>query len=180
MKGNSIETEAEILKKIDEQLKGFSADTRPEAFRILVERHLGRSPDAARSKQSRAKAVHVKRGGTKARPQLAVIKDLDLRKDDANSSLRDFYSEKQPATFLERNAVFVYYLQRLKEVASIGPNHIFTCYKEVNLRVPGAFYQSLLDTRTKGWIDTTDTEDMRITTVGENFVEHDLPRQTKD
>ena len=103
-----------------------------------------------------------------------------MKKSGANPSLRDFYAQKGPKAFSEQNAVFVFYLNKIKELESVTPDSIYTCYKEVGVRVPGAFYQSLLDTsRIKGWIDTGDTNKIRITTVGENFVEHDLPRGTE-
>jgi hypothetical protein len=173
----SIETEAAILKKIDEQLKGLSPEVKAEAFQILVQRHLGPSAAAYRRAEAGHSQHAVKRAKPKGKPQLSIIKDLDLK----NPSLRDFYTEKSPRTFFERNAVFVYYLQRLKETQEITPDHIFTCYKEVKERVPGAFYQSILDTRVKkGWLDTTDMNDIKVTTVGENFVEHDLPETPEE
>lgn len=181
MKTGTIEAEAEILKKIDEQLKGLSPDVRAEAFQFLVERHLGRATTSSHGSAASGKAGQVKRRNVKSKSQLAVVKDLNLKKEGTNPSLRDFYAQKMPATFSEQNAVFVYYLNRLKEIEAITPNHIFTCYKEVGARVPGAFYQSLMDTaRMKGWIDTGNTDQIRITTVGENFVEHDLPKSQKE
>lgn len=179
MSDDVIENEAAILKKIDEQTKGLSADIRAEAFQILVQRHLGGklTADVAHNRGRATPPRHTK---PRSKVQLSVVKDLNLKKDGTTPSLRDFFAQKSPQTFLEQNVLFVYYLQRLREIPNITQNHIYTSYKEVNLRVPGAFYQSLLDTRTRGWIDTANTEDIRITTVGENFVEHDLPRQSKD
>jgi hypothetical protein len=181
MKVGTIETEAEILKKIDEQLKGLSPDVRAEAFQILVQRHLGGLTSSFPRTAASVKPGQPKRRNIKSRTQLSVVKDLNLKKEGTSPSLRDFHAEKSPETFSEQNAVFVYYLNRVKETDTISPSHIFTCYKEVGARVPGAFYQSLLDTsRIKGWIDTANTEQIRITTVGENFVEHDLPKSRKE
>lgn len=180
-KMGTIEAEAEILKRIDEQLKGLSPDVRAEAFQILVERHLGRSSAGSHGSGIVAKGGRGRRRSVRSALQLAVIKDLNLKKEGGTVSLRDFYSQKMPEVFSEQNAVFVYYLNRMKDIDGITPSHIFTCYKEVSARVPGAFYQSLLDTaRKKGWIDTRDTNQIKITTVGENFVEHDLPKKKTD
>jgi hypothetical protein len=177
----TIEAEAEILKKIDEQLKGLSPDVRAEAFQILVARHLGQPSRGSTRSTAGQKSAQSKRGVSRAKSHMAVVKELDLKKSGANPSLRDFYIQKKPKTFSEQNAVFVFYLNRIKEMDSVTPNHVFTCYKEVKARVPGAFYQSLLDTsRIKGWIDTGDTENIRITTVGENFVQHDLPKGNEE
>jgi hypothetical protein len=32
---------------------------------------------------------------------------------------------------------------------------------------------------TSGWLDTSDSEDIKITSSGENLVEHDLPGKAK-
>jgi hypothetical protein len=179
-KTDSLESEAEVLKKIDQQLKGLSPDIRAEAFQILVQRHLkGAAPTAELPGRS-TRAGGRKRGGPRPVSELEVIQDLNLKKEGRAPALREFYQLKAPQAFSEHNAVFVYYLKRLKSLDGITPSHIFTCYQEVNARKPGAFYQSLLDTaRVKGWINTRDTSDIRITTVGENFVEHDLPKKEK-
>ncbi len=181
-KSVTIQEEAEILKQIDQQLKGLSPDVRKEAFQILVQRHLGGALSKADIKAAPvAKTAVPKARARKARVAPTIVKDLNLKKEGKAPSLREFYAEKKPKEFAEQNAAFVYYLSKLKEIGSITPNHIYTCYKEVNTRIPGAFYQSLTDTaRRQGWIDMSNSEDIRITTVGENFVEHDLPKKVKE
>jgi hypothetical protein len=177
-KAQSIEEEAAILKQIDEQLKGLSPDVRTEAFQILVERHLNTGRPGKAARKPLAKDQLSKERPKRAMESLSVVKDLNLRAQGDIPSLRDFFKTKAPNGFAEQNAVFAYYLVKSKEVSSVGANHIYTCYKEVGQRVPGAFLQSLKDTaRRQGWLDTSDLEDIRVTTIGENFVEHDLPRK---
>ncbi|SRR6266478_6264796 len=179
-KTGTIEADAELLKKIDEQLKGMSPDVRAEAFQILVERHLGRSSmNPQRVGKSSSVGVKKQRVAKQA-SHPTFVRDLDLKKSGNAPGLREFYAQKKPKNFTEENAVFVYYLNRLKEVEGVTTNHIFTCYKEVGARLPGALYQSLLDTnRKKGWIDTGNMNRILISPIGENFVEHDLPRKEK-
>ena len=180
-KTGTIESEAEVLKKIDEQLKGLSPDIRADAFKVLVQRHLGKASTGWHGSAMPAKVGRGKHRGPKATSQPKMIGNLNLKKEGSTPALRDFYSEKLPEAFSEQNAVFVYYLNRLKKVDGITQDHVYTCYKEVGARVPGAFYQSLMDTaRKKGWIDTRDMTQITITTVGENFVEHDLPKKKKE
>lgn len=177
-KVQAIEDEAAILKQIDEQLKGVSPDVRSEAFRILVERHLhiGRPSTAARTPLAKTRPPKERPG--RVSESLSVVKDLNLRAHGDVPSLRDFFRDKAPKGFAEQNAVFGYYLVKSKEITPVGVNHIYTCYKEVGQRVPGAFQQSLKDTaRRQGWLDAANLEDIRVTTIGENFVEHDLPRK---
>jgi hypothetical protein len=113
----------------------------------------------------------------RAGPSLTLLKDLDLSEVGNDFSLLDFYAAKAPQTAMESNVVFVYFLQQIAQVSGIGINHIYTCYKYVNIKYPNALKQSLADTSSrKNWLDTASFEDIRLSTAGENFVEHDLPR----
>ncbi len=130
----------------------------------------GRPPDAS---------TRLVRTGSRKRPgtSLSLIKDLDLSEIGNDFSLLDFYAAKAPQTAMESNVVFVYYLQQIAMLKGIGVNHIYTCYKYVNIKYPNALKQSLADTSSrKNWLDTSSFEDIKLSTGGENFVEHDLPR----
>lgn len=110
----------------------------------------------------------------------SFVPDLNL-KPAGKPKLKDFYAEKKPKDQQEETAVFVYYLKRTLGVTGVGVNHLFQCFKEVEKRVPKDI---LLVTRNaayrKGWINVSNSNDLGITTQGENFVEHDLPRATSD
>jgi hypothetical protein len=111
----------------------------------------------------------------------SIVKDLDLSSKDGKRTLRGYYTEKQPSTGMERATMFVYYLKKFAGIDSISPDHIYTCYKEVGVPVPKALKQSLLDTAfRKGSIDTSDLNNITLTTVGENMVEYDLPTKKED
>lgn len=123
----------------------------------------------------------VAKTSNKRKESYQIVKDLVLSAKGEKQSLRDFYSGKSPSTAMERSAVFVYYLQKVAGAKNIGVNHIYTCYKDVNEKVPGALRQSLLDTSSrKGWIDTKSMENITITTHGENLVEHELTGEKKE
>lgn len=151
----------------------------PESFDGLVKKVGGVVP--AISAEVKAKGQEVK--ATK-RKRVAkgieshnLVPDLDLSGTDDMPSLKDFYNEKKPASFQEMNAVFLYYLKKIRNIESVGIDHIYTCYKYVKAKVPGRLYQSIVDTRKRqGWIITENMDDLRIGTVGENFVEKELPK----
>ncbi len=104
-----------------------------------------------------------------------AVPDLDLVGRDGKPGLRDFYSQKKHKTAFQNNALFVYYLQKIKNLGKIQPDHIYTCYKDVGRKPPSAFRQSLFDTSNRtSWIDTSDMSDIRITMRGESAIEHDL------
>lgn len=134
---------------------------------------------------SSSKTRKAKRNGSKAgskrKESYQIVKDLELSAKNGKEALKSFYAKKAPTTAMQRNAVFVYYLEKIAKINGVGVNHIYTCYKDVNEKVPGALRQSLLDTSfKKGWIDTKSMDNITITTHGENLVEHELPNKKEE
>lgn len=108
----------------------------------------------------------------------SIIKDLDLTATSNGTSLKDFYKQKAPATLAETNVVFVYYLKETASVNKVDLDHVFTCYRDVGARLPGAFKQSVADASSKkGWLDTESFDDIKLSLIGRNYVEHDLPKK---
>jgi hypothetical protein len=105
-----------------------------------------------------------------------IVKDLDLM-PKGKQSLHDFSRQYDPASNMEWNALFVYYLEQILSIPDITPSHIFTCYRAMRLPIPKALAQSLIDTASrKGWIDTASLDSMRLTIRGTNFVEHEIAK----
>lgn len=106
----------------------------------------------------------------------ALIKDLDFTKGEGNVTLKDYYKQKDPKSYTEKNLVFVYFLKNKLKVSNVNLDHIYTAYDEVGSRRPNAFRQSVADTSSKkGWLDTSSYEDIKISIKGQNYVDHDLP-----
>lgn len=104
----------------------------------------------------------------------SIVKDINLSMD--RTTLKQFYLEKNPKSALERNVIFVYYLQKISKIEKIAIGHIYTCYKDLNIKPPAKLRQSLADTASKkGWLDTQSMNAIKITLKGENFIEHELP-----
>lgn len=145
----------------------------PESFDGLIKKAAGVIPVTS----AKAKAAKGKKVAAKGIESHNLVTNLDLSGTDTVPSLKDFYKEKNPASAQECNAVFIYYLKKIQEIEKVGIDHIYTCYKEVKARVPGKLYQNIIDTRKrKGWIITDNMDDLRIGTLGENFVEKELPK----
>lgn len=90
-------------------------------------------------------------------------------------SLSEFMSKYNPKSGLEYNVLFVYYLERVMGEKGITTDHVYSCYKAVQQKFPSNLYQSIIDTnRRKGWLNTSNVNDIIITTNGENAVEYDL------
>lgn len=126
---------------------------------------------------SAKKSAGKKRNSTSG-TQPTIVKDLDLSGNDKGiERLKGFYASFKISSNLERNLVFLYYLQQKLEVSPLKPDHVFTCYRDVGVKVPTALVQSLRDTASRrGWIDTNNTNDLKVTTFGINYLEHDLKK----
>lgn len=156
-----------------------------ESFAPLMER-LGGATTLSSAVSEGAKPGVKPRTAKKKKPvsrvpeSYNVLPDLDLAGKDDIPSLKDFYKSKNPSNAMESNTVFIYYLKKLRKINKIGINHVYSCYKNVEAKAPKALYQSLADTRkAKGWIITTNMDDIGIGIGGENFVELELPKTKK-
>lgn len=104
--------------------------------------------------------------------------DLDLFGKNGKKSLKDFFNEKKPSSFMEKNVVILYYLKEVLNLNQVGQDHVFTGYRSLGIKMPTMFTQSLIDTkRHKNWIDTNKIEDLQVTLKGINFVENELPKE---
>lgn len=150
----------------------------PSSFDNLIEKISKTATLAPLKKKAKGERVSGKERRPK-RPSekegYEIVKDLILTAEGDKPSLEAFYSQKKPKTNYECNVLFSYYLLKMKETKPIGINHIYTCYKQVKRKI-GSVGVSLSETSKKGWLDTSDMSDIKITPRGENCVEYDLPR----
>lgn len=113
------------------------------------------------------------------RTSCSIIKELNLS-PKRKKSFKAFFIEKKPKDGQELAALAVYYLKRTLELPRVSVNHIYTCFKDVGHRVFANMEQSLMVTaHRKGWVDTSELDNIKLTPIGENYVEHDLPRKIK-
>jgi hypothetical protein len=105
-----------------------------------------------------------------------VVNDLELAASGDIPSLKDFYAKFIIKTDIERNLLFIYYLEQVRKMSGgISVDVIFTCYRNLTIKIPADLKQSLRNaSHTRSWIDTSDSTNIKTTTVGSNYVEHDL------
>jgi hypothetical protein len=151
--------------------------TAPPASGGMPKEHPRPSSKAAQGSR-RATGERKSTASTRRDRTPVLVKELDLAAKDTQVGLKDFLKRyKKLTSALDLNALFVYYLSREAAVDPITMDHVYTCYKHVGARVPKFLTQSLWDTaRRKGTIDSTSLDDVKLTTVGENWVEHDLEK----
>ena len=117
----------------------------------------------------------TKKKSNRKPPTMGIVPDLDL-KPKGKESLRDFFTEKSPKKQWEMIVVFIYYMQKELEIQNITPNHVYTCFKDVNKKASVDIPQGVRNVASRqGYIDSKNGDDLVMTVPGENFVEHDLP-----
>jgi hypothetical protein len=109
------------------------------------------------------------------KPIYKTVADLNL-KPEKGQSLRDFFNEKRPESQQEQFVVILFYLTKILNLSGVGQNHIYTAFNDIGERVPNIRSTANNIARRRGWINASDINDLQMTTPGENFVKHDLPR----
>jgi hypothetical protein len=106
------------------------------------------------------------------------LTDFDFN-PSGQKSLKDYYSEFEPKTNYDKNLIFVYYLQEILSETNISTDHIYSCYRNLGLKIP-SFPQTLIDTNiNKGWISTSNTSDIKVTRNGMNHIIHEMQKNDK-
>ena len=107
-------------------------------------------------------------------PTMTLVKDLNLR-PAGKPHLREFFADKQPKSQPEQITVCVYYLWRIVELEAVTPHHVYSCLKEVGVKVPVDLPQTIRNVANRrGTVDTSDSNNITLTIRGENMVEHEL------
>jgi hypothetical protein len=189
-------SEVDALKAVDDALSGLEeVEARDRVLRWAWNKYSTKpNPDvdvgseienqkATKSKTPKKKKSSGKnkgKGKGKIKTTPSIVKDLDLR-PKGKKSLADFVAEKIPTSQYEQCAVSVYYLRQELGLPAISANHVYTCFKHMKWRIPSDLLNRLQYAASQfGWFDTSNAQDIKITTMGENLIEHDLPRKIKD
>lgn len=175
------------LQEIAELIKLFPDNLQEKVFSYLltdqVDFTIADEPrEAIQDEEVIAKPV--KKGSLSANKKnghklsVQIVKDLNL-KPTGTKTLIDFVTEKQPKSNVQKTTVFVYYMQKILNISSITIDHIYTCYKELGVKVSENLDQNLRDCSSSkfGYIDYK-SGTCSMTVRGDNLVEHDLSPKT--
>lgn len=180
----SLVSEIDAIKIIDETLaKVDNQETRDRILNWAWDKYASpkSNPDVLIEKtiKNNPKIPKKRKGGKKSNHTVSQVKDLNL-KPDGKKSFKDFVQNKAPESISEKCAIAVYYLKNEIGLEEVTPNHVFTCFKNVNWRPPSDLYLSLAYTSSeKAWLDTSDMMNIQMTPNGDNTVEFDLPKKQK-
>ena len=131
----------------------------------------------AGKKSGRSKSNGSKKSFTE---QPAMIPDLISGKEQIDS-LRQHYTSKKPANHIEIFAVLTLWLKSNLNLKDVSLDEMWTLYKVLQLKPPKVLMQTFRDGKSKRgyFASASKTGRYYLTSFGETFVEHDLPRPTE-
>lgn len=130
-------------------------------------------PETVAPTDSKTKST---RSNVEPTPNYKMLKDLDLSASKKYPALIEFTDSKFPITNEERNLVFLYYLKEIRHLDNVTLDHIYTCYRAVNIRAPVDIKASLEATASQHkWIVFTKDGQLSVTPKGREYVENYLP-----
>jgi hypothetical protein len=107
-------------------------------------------------------------------PSYNFNKELDLSSKSNSISLKDYVANYNVKTDIDFNTISIYYLRHIKHYQEeINVDHIYTCYKYAERKLPADLKGSLKNTadRRYGYIDQKGGKNITLTSYGENHVE---------
>jgi hypothetical protein len=134
--------------------------------------------EEAATPSSEAEKPRTPRKRNTKKPVFTQDKNLQLHPKDA-PSFGDTAALKAPANVVQKCVVAVYWLREHGNVDTISATHVYTCFKAAGWQVPNDLVNTLSQAGTRGYLQVNSRDDVALTTIGENFVEHKLPAPVK-
>lgn len=163
--------------------KEVDSETAQQIVSLVIGGRSSRSKKGRKSARPTRSSESVKGkrpGGSKRkRTSLGTVKDLGFW-PEGKSAFEDVVAERKPTTHQERIVVAVHWLRNEAGLESgITASHLNSCYRNAGWRRPSDLKNALATTAAKkGWLDTSDMDNITLTASGEDYVEHELPHQS--
>ena len=93
-----------------------------------------------------------------------------------SKDLKKFHDGFTIASNEQRVTLFVYYLTKTMNISGVTEDHIYTCYNLVSVKKPTVLNQQVRNAKQKGWLNHDDWQDIKVTSPGENLIEHILTK----
>ena len=182
-------TEGEAVKAIDDALSGLDPEAQVRVLNWANHKFLGLaaytapgniaqvgdapSKPAETVKQSVGKKPTLS-GGKKPKVVLKQDKTLVLS-PNGKVSASEFTKQKNPTNAKQKCVVAIFYIRDILEYDAVSIDQVYTFFKGVGWPVPANLANTLHQAGSEAWLDTAEAENLKITPLGENLVEHDLP-----
>jgi hypothetical protein len=147
----------------------LAADVEEIEEEIEQDAEVNSSEEEASARKARGTGKKIDRNAG-----LSLVPDLNFR-PAGQKSLKEFIERKKPQSDVEIVMLVVHYMQHTMKLPKIGPAHVMTALKDVGKAIPVDLRQTIRNLKkSKAWLNFTDIEDIRSTTQGDNFVEHEM------
>jgi hypothetical protein len=178
--------EIEAMKAIADKLEKLSDEERSRVMAWAVAKYTtnqavlppNQSHKNPPASPKPSKSSVKPKGGKKAKSVISMDKSLNLN-PSGKASATKFASEKAPANVKQKCVVAVYYLRDVTGLEKVTVSAVYTFFKTLNWPLPADLKNALQQAGSAGWLDTADAENIRLTSTGENLVEHSLPPSKK-
>jgi len=175
------------MQKFEEALESLDDGARKRVLDWVCARYLGES--AAKSaanyvqhedpgKKAKSKPKPKGKSGSGKKKSKAIpklIKSLSFNPNGKKSG-KSFAEEKKPTNAKEKGVVAAYYCRDVLEVDAVTIDHVFSFFKAVGWPIPADLLNTLQQAGSAGWLDTADSQNIVITAMGDNLIEHTLPK----
>jgi hypothetical protein len=105
---------------------------------------------------------------------LELVPNLEFR-PAGKQTLKAFVEERGAKSDVENVVAMIHYMQHTMGLSKIGPPHVMTAFKEVGKPIPVDLKATIRNIKkSKAFLAFTEIDDIRMTTQGDNFVEHDM------
>jgi len=110
---------------------------------------------------------------------ILLVGDIDFVPAE-KTPLKQLFADKGPRSDMDQTLVLCHFLQHTVGCPKFGPGHILSGFKHVGKPVPKDLKTTIRNMKKKAWLNFADIEDIRLTTEGENRVEHVLGRSAAE
>lgn len=172
--------ELDTMKTISDKLDGLSDDAQQRVLAWVAAKYGGPAPSDKTSLPAPAPATvmsqktSTKKPSKKAKSIISMDKNLNFSPSGKTSAV-EFAAEKEPSSSKQKCVVAIYYLREFINIDKISVSAVHTFFKALGWPLPANLKNMLSQAGSAGWLDTADFEDIKITPIGENLVEHSLP-----
>ena len=91
----------------------------------------------------------------------------------------DFVEEKKPTNLNDKNTLAVYWLLEEAELTKVGISQVVTLFIAAKWALPANPRNSAQVAGSAGYLDTSDADEIKLTSSGTALVLNDLPRKPK-
>lgn len=165
---NPLQTGYSMLDKGIEKAKEIISRTSGSSSK--VNRKTTKPTKNQEDQTNEGKDKKERKTSSKGNKSIKRLTDIDFH-PPGKDSLEVFYKSFSVKNDSEKNLLFVYYLLEILKVDKISIEHVYTCYDELNLRIPENMPQSIATTKNRtGWLETEDASNITVTVKGRNKI----------